>query len=313
MPQPTLEALAAEFKKKYPFLNVEIERQQGLAAYEKFAQETRAGANLRDVVHVADLAGYQRLVADGMILQYRVPTDARFQPAFRIGDARAYIPYKTEIVVPVNDQLVSRAEGDILKTWEGILDPRWKGRVGMVEPAGGTTYAIVMMLLHSPQPNRFGEDFLRKLAEHNPTIYSTTATAIQRLLAGDVHVLFTHWESDALTQLQKGAPIRWYAPSPTPSYGNSPYGISAKAPHANAAKLWQNWFMGEEGARALNTIYNSKSTLDGFTNVVDLPKTDWYMPIQDSFVPAIDDWAKYQTADVDRWSQIFNYKMGSGA
>jgi hypothetical protein len=118
MPQPTLEALAAEFKKKYPFLNIEIERQQGLAAYEKFAQESRAGANLRDVVHVADLAGYQRLVADQMILQYRVPTDSRLQAAFKIGDARAYIPYKTEIVVPVNDQLVSRAEGEVLKTWE---------------------------------------------------------------------------------------------------------------------------------------------------------------------------------------------------
>jgi iron(III) transport system substrate-binding protein len=310
MPQETLEALGAEFKKKYPFLTLEIERQRGLASYEKFVRESRAGTHLRDVVHVADVPAYRRLIADNTILQYRVPADARFPASFKIGDGYAYIPYKTEVVVPVNDLLVSPAEGQVLRDWEGILDPRWKGRIGMSDTSGGAAYATVLMVLHPPVPNRFGADFFQKLAAQDPKIYNNTTTAIERLLAGDIHVLFTHWEADALTQLQKGAPIRWYAPAPVPSYGNSPYGISAHAPHPSAAKLWQNWFMGDEGATALNKIYNSKSTMQGFSNVVDLPKTDWYMPITDAFVPDPDVWAQNQEADIKLWGQIFNYRPG---
>lgn len=313
MPQETLEALGETFKKKYPFLTLEIERQRGLASYEKFSNETRARSHLRDVVHVADIPAYRRLVADKMIMQYVVPTDARFPAAFKIGNGYAYIPYKTEIVIPVNDQLVSKEEGAVLRQWEGILDPRWKGRIGMSDPSGGAAYATVLMLLHPPVPNRFGVDFLKKLAAQQPQIFGNTTTAIQRLLGGDIHVLFTHWESDSVTQFQKGAPIRWYAPPPVPSYGNSPYGISANAPHPNAAKLWQNWFMGTEGATALNKIYFSKSTMTGHTNVVDLPKADWYMPIQEAFVPDPDVWEKNYKDDVALWQEIFNYKPGGGA
>lgn len=310
MPQVTLEALAGEFKKKYPFATVEIERQQGLAAYEKYASEFRSGTNIRDVVHVADIAGYQRLITDNMIMQYKVPTDSRYPAAFKLGDGHAYITYKTEIVIAVNDQLVSKDEGKVLENWEGILDPKWKGRIGTLEPAGGTTYAIVMMLLHPPTPGRFGEDFLKKFAAQEPTIFNNTAVAMERLLAGQVHVLFTHWEADALNRLQTGAPVRWYAPKPVPSFGNSPYGIAAKAPHPNMAKLWQNWFCGEEGATQLNKLYNSKSTMEGFNNVVDLPKADWYMPITDSWVPNPDDWAKYQAGDQQVWSRTLNWKIG---
>jgi ABC-type Fe3+ transport system substrate-binding protein len=310
MPQETLEALGAEFRKKYPFVTLEIERQRGLASFEKFTGETRAGRHLRDVVHVADIPAYRKLVADKTILQYHVPTDARFPAAFKIGDGYAYIPYKTEVVIPVNDQLVSKADGDLLKTWEGILDPRWKGRIGLSDTSGGAAYAATMMLLHPPVAGRFGPDFLKQLATQDPQIFNNTTTAVQRLLAGEIHVLFTHWEADAITQFQKGAPIRWYAPPPVPSYGNSPYGISANAPHPNAAKLWQNWFMGPDGATALNTIYNSKSTMIGHTNAVDLPKADWYMPITEAFVPDADEWEKNQKPDIDLWQQIFNYKPG---
>jgi ABC-type Fe3+ transport system substrate-binding protein len=310
MPQETLEALGAAFRKKHPFLSLEIERQRGLASFEKFSGETRAGRHLRDVVHVADIPAYRKLVADKMILQYRVPTDARFPAAFKIGDGYAYIPYKTEVVIPVNDQLVSKADGDLLKTWEGILDPRWKGRIGLSDTSGGAAYATVMMLLHPPVAGRFGPDFLKRLAAQDPQIFNNSTTAIQRLLAGEIHVLFTHWESDAITQYQKGAPIRWYAPPPVPSYGNSPYGISANAPHPNAAKLWQNWFTGTEGATALNTIYNSKSTMTGHSNSVDLPKADWYMPIVEAWVPDPDEWESNQKSDIDLFQQIFNYRPG---
>ena len=39
IPQATMQAFAKEFNRKYPFVSVEIERQQGLAVYQKFNAE----------------------------------------------------------------------------------------------------------------------------------------------------------------------------------------------------------------------------------------------------------------------------------
>jgi iron(III) transport system substrate-binding protein len=309
MPQANMQGLAKAFNRLYPFISVEIERQQGLAVYEKFNTETRSGSNLRDIVMLADMAATRKLAENKMILNYRVPTDADIPAAFKI-DGYAYAAYLTTMVVIVNDKLVSQEEGKILREWEGILDPRWKGRIGTSYPAGGSVYGPLYMYLRPPTPGRFGEKFLRGLAAQQPQIYNSTATAIERVMAGEIHVLFTHFESDAIPRWEQGAPIRWYAPKPTPSFANAYFGIAAKAPNPNAAKLWMNWLLSEDGATAVNKISASISTLGTHKDQRDLPKAPWYMPVTETFQPDADGWLKYQDADVKLWREIFNYKPG---
>jgi ABC-type Fe3+ transport system substrate-binding protein len=309
MPQVAMQAFAARFNEKYPSINIEIERQQGLAVYEKFNAETRGGANLRDIVMVADVGAYRKLVADGMIMNHRVPNDEDIPDRFKI-DGYAYVAYLTEIVIAVNAQLVSEEEGEVLREWEGILDPRWKGRIGTTYPSGGSSYGPLYMYLHSEYSDRFGEDFLRGVAGQDPQIFSSTATALERLISGETVVQFTHWESHILPKWERGAPIRWYAPKPTPSYGNSYFGIAAKAPHPNAAKLFLNWFMSDEGATAVNEIYSSKSTVSNHVDQRDLPDESWYMPITDTYTPDPDGWIEHRDADVQLWSEIFDFKPG---
>ena len=309
MPQVAMQGLTKAFNRLYPFINVEIERQQGLAVYEKFNTETRAGSNLRDIVMVADMAAYRKLVENKMIMNHRVPNDADIPAKFKI-DGYAYVAYLTTIVVIVNDKLVSQEEGAILREWEGILDPRWKGRIGTTYPAGGSAYGPLYMYLRPPTPGRFGEKFLRGIAAHQPQIFNSTATAMERLMAGEIHVLFTHFESDAIPKFSQGAPIRWYAPKPTPSFGNSYFGIAAKAPHPNAARLWLNWLLSEDGATAINKVYASVSTLSTHKDQRDLPTASWYMPVTETFTPDLNGWIKYHDADVKLWREVFNYKPG---
>jgi iron(III) transport system substrate-binding protein len=309
MPQANMQGLAKAFNRLYPFIEVEIERQQGLAVYEKYNTETRSGSNLRDIVMLADMAGYRKLIENKMIMNYRVPTDAGIPAQFKI-EGGAYAAYLTTMVVIVNDKLVSQEEGKILKEWEGILDPRWKGRIGTAYPAGGSVYGPLYMYLHPPTPGRFGEKFLKGIAAQQPQIYNSTATAIERVIAGEIQVLFTHFESDAIPRLEQGAPIRWYAPKPTPSFANAYFGIAAKAPHPNAAKLFMNWILSEDGATAVNKISASISALSTHKDQRDLPKASWYMPVTETFAPDVDGWIKYQDADVKLWREIFNYKPG---
>jgi iron(III) transport system substrate-binding protein len=260
-------------------------------------------------VMVADVGAYRRLVDDKMIMNHRVPNDADIPAKFKI-DGYAYVTYLTTTVVVVNDKLVSQEEGAILREWEGILDPRWKGRIGTTYPAGGGVYGPLYMYLRPPTPGRFGEKFLRGVAAQQPQIFNSTATAIERVISGEIHVLFTHFEADAIPKWRNGAPIRWYAPKPTPSFGNTYFGIAAKAPHPNAAKLWLNWLLSEDGATAFNKVYASISTLSTHKDQRDLPTASWYMPITETFTPDLDGWIKYQDADVKLWREIFNYKPG---
>ena len=308
IPQGVMQAFGKEFNRKYPFISVEIERQQGLAVYQKFNAETRGGANLRDVIVIADVGAMTKMVADKMMMNYVAPNDADYPAKFKI-PGYAYVIYLTEIVVAVNSALVSEKEGAILRDWKGILDPRWKGHIGTTYPSGGSSYGPLYMFLHG-FPDKFGVPFLRAVAAQKPQIFASTATALERLISGEIQVLFTHWESHLLPRWKKGAPVRWYAPKPTPSYGNTYQGIAAKAPNPNAAKLWMNWILSDEGATAVNKIYASKSTLSTHKDQRDLPKASWYMPITDTYTPDRAGWIKNHDGDVKKWSEVFNYTPG---
>src|SRR5690606_4052996 len=119
------------------------------------------------------------------VMNHRVPNDADIPARFKI-DGYAYVAYLTEIIVAVNSQLVSEEDGAVLREWEGILDPRWKGHMGTAYPSGGSGYGPLYMYLHSEYADRFGEKFLKGVAAQDPQIFSSTATAFQRLVSGEI-------------------------------------------------------------------------------------------------------------------------------
>ena len=60
----------------------------------------------------------------------------------------------------------------------------------------------------------------------------------------------------------KGDKTAWTYPDICPAFANTYLTISAKAPHANAARLFCAWFFTPEGAQAMN-LAQARPTLKG--------------------------------------------------
>jgi len=309
-PLEAMQNVVSVFETKYPGVKVQLLRTTGPQQYQRFLQETEAGQHIADTLLLSDQPLARDLAAKKMLASWRVPTFDRVPESLRIGDF-AYAPYTTDIAIVYNSQRVSEDEAKLLaSSWKSVIDPRFKNRFAIVKRKCGTCYAPIQMFLSPAMEKEYGVPFLRAVAAQRPRVYSDNPIALDRIIAGERDFAFWLWEAVALTKWQEGAPVRWVRPSPTPLFGNSWQAISANAPHPNAARLFQNWMMGEEGARALQLHYGSMTSLGGYPDQRSITKEAWWKPISEVYPVDWEKWEKNYETDMSMWQKIQDTARG---
>jgi iron(III) transport system substrate-binding protein len=297
-PLPPMQAVAGAFQKKYPGIKVQVLRLLGPQQYARFMQETEAKQHIADSLFMGDFPSMQKLINAGHIAEWKVPTRDRVPDDFAVGNF-AYAPIITDIAIIYNVNKLTPEEVEILRAgWEGVLDPRFKGRFTVSTQKCGGCYAPLHMFLDPKFKDKFGPEFVKKIAAQKPAIFSDFQVIIDRVVAGEKDFAFWSAGASAIERFERGQPIRWVQPSPTPAWGNSWQGVSKYAPHPAAARLFQNWIMSEDGARAMQDLYGSVTTLKDYPDTRAITKQPWYKPMKEEYRM---DWA--------RWEQNFNKDM----
>jgi iron(III) transport system substrate-binding protein len=147
-----------------------------------------------------------------------------------------------------------------IKDWQDILDPKWKGQILLVDPRASAAYTPFWNLIIK----EYGEDFLTKLKAQNPIIAAGSAPATQQLAAGEGAIVMPGVQSIITDLKSKGAPVSYVQPPASTGPELVP-GIAAKAAHPNAARLFVDYLMSEEGSKVLNATPGSGSPRDTST------------------------------------------------
>jgi iron(III) transport system substrate-binding protein len=285
--------MADAFDKRFG-IKVQTDRKVGVVGTQQFATEERAGQHIMDVNYSADPAGISDLADEGLYLKFTLPDlSSKLDPGTYIPDL-GYCPKWTEIVISYNPVSIPQDKATALfKTWNGLLDPSLKGRIGMNEPGGGgVPFATYLMFYRHPQ---YGREFLVKLAAQKPRLYPGSAQGREDLAANAISVFIPNWDSVAMEGFLKGDTTQWTYPEIAPAFANTYLCISKHAPHPNAARLFTSWFFTPEGARVIE-LSQAKPTLnnvpDDRTAVALLKKTTWWKPYPESirWVPDMKDW-----------------------
>ncbi|HEY4202764.1 MAG TPA: extracellular solute-binding protein [Devosiaceae bacterium] len=302
-PLEAMKAVATTFEKKYPGIHVEVQRLVGVAQYQKFVQETQAHQYVTDLVSISDQPSIKSLADMGLLADWKIPTSDRFPDDMHVGNF-SYAPYTNDNVIVYNPTKVTPDEVKLLSTWKGLLDPVFKGRIAITDQTCGACYAMVHMATDPKFQDEYGWNFLTALAAQQPTVYSDIISVADRVLVGEKDVGV--WPAEGIPYLKwkQGAPIRWTHPSPTPVEGTNWSAISAFAPHPNAARLFQDWTLGDEGALAYENIYGAVSAMSGVPDQRDVTKEDWYQPITQKYVPDMERWTKDFGPDMERWGKM---------
>ena len=92
-------------------------------------------------------------------------------------NAKKFVPSFTAYSSPLayyNTNVIKPGE---LKLFEDLLDPKWKGKIALVDPRGGST-AVSMAIVYQ----KFGEDFIRNLLTTQSPVIVRNSTPDGRLV-----------------------------------------------------------------------------------------------------------------------------------
>jgi iron(III) transport system substrate-binding protein len=137
---------------------------------------------------------------------------------------------------------------DIPKTYEALLDPKWKGQKIGLETSAGVLHALMPVWGKEKALNYF-----RQLAAQNPVPKESSSIIVQLLGAGEMPLgiglahLFELYS-------RKGAPIDWLPLEPA-VVRVIPMMLAAKARHPSGAKLLYDFLLSAEGQQIIKS-YN---------------------------------------------------------
>jgi iron(III) transport system substrate-binding protein len=152
----------------------------------------------------------------------------------------------TIFTIAINTNLVPPDQEP--RKWSDLFDPKWKGKLEMDDPRGsgpGGTILSGMEALYGP------DDVDQKLAAQNMFFATQAGPLLDALARGEYAVYLSSAHTDVIAQRLAGAPIKQIKPEE--GIGITPIneGLLKNAPHPNAAKLWMEWSLSQEGQQLL--------------------------------------------------------------
>lgn len=238
-------AILLAFSKKYPFIKTDFFRAGSARLFNRIMNEARAGKVLFDLVAVRGLETHQ-LVKAGLLQPYVSPESAAYPAGFK--DSKGYwVDYFDAYnVIGYNTQLVARDQAP--KSWEDLLDPKWKGKIALDEE-NFSWYGAMTQKWGKEKTQRY----MRALAKQDIQLRNGQTLIAQLMAAGEfsVAMVLAHRIEKMKEQ---GAPVEWVTTLDPVTASLHPIGIAAKAPHPNAAKLFVDFILSKDGQQLLLSI-----------------------------------------------------------
>ena len=230
-------AVTDAFTKKYG-VPVKIWRGSSEDVLQRGLAETRADHNVVDVYENSGRE-LEALAREKVLVAVESPTLAQIMPEAVPGH-HLWVGSRLNLVVACyNTNLITAQQ--LPKTWTGLLDPQWKGKLG-IEYEDYDWFATIAQQFQSEKE---GVDFFRKLVSTNGLSVRKGHTLLTNLTAsGEVPLALTVFDFTAKQVKQSGAPLDWFSIGPIPARLNG-VAVSRNAPHPNAALLFHEYMIGE--------------------------------------------------------------------
>ncbi len=233
------------FQKRFPGIQLEGVDQRGRESREKVFAEQQSKNYVVDVV-ISGTDTQNELVQNGYIEKYEAAELASVIPDLVPPDRQNNPRTVSIFSIAINTTLVPPDQEP--KTYKDLMDPKWKGKLAMDDPRGsgpGGTILSGMEVLYGIQ------EVDSKMAEQNIFFATQAGPILEALNRGEYAVFLSSNHTDVIAQRKSGAPIKQIKPSDGVGVTPINQGLVKNAPHPNAAKLWIEWSLSEEGQTVL--------------------------------------------------------------
>jgi len=285
----TANALRDSFRKKYPFIDAQVEEIAGTEVYLRMIQEMKAGlAKGWDVNYLAFDYYNEYLPFQKKFDIFNMARQGVLQIPLKMVDPvhRHVVVVASELqVLAYNKKLVSAQR--LPNSWEGFLKEEFRGRKFMLDirpkevaalvPAWGLERTL---------------DFARKLAAQKPVWVRGNSRAMPLLLSGEQTFLFGPNLASLLRAQEKDKTdsLAYKLLEPVPARLNETQAVLNTASHPHAGLLWLEFLCSPEGQAILDkyepygaSVLAAGSFQEKLTRGLKVSMVDWehYTKMQD--------------------------------
>jgi iron(III) transport system substrate-binding protein len=243
-----VQLLGEAFKKRFPGVDFDYYRGDSTQVSQRFEAETAAGRHAADAIMTTENYG-ELWAAKGWLAKHESPVAAIYLPNSQPADGLWVRFALNTMSFAWNTTLVKADEAP--KTWSDLLDPKWKGKIGMQDPksGGGGAHAWIARMYKDIGDEAKWHDFMDKMGKQIGT-YGEYFPIRESLVAGEIAIQLAAYPDFTEPLKLKGAPVEWGTPDPT-FFVALTMQVSRYAPRPNAAMLFTDFMLTEEAQKIL--------------------------------------------------------------
>lgn len=170
----------------------------------------------------------------------------------------AYAPY---FLSPyVNTKLAPEAP----KSWADLLDGKWKGKMAMNDPSISTgAYSVLLPLILS---KALPADYIEKLGKQDLRMVVSSRDGLEKLARGELPIQLVGSPFDSIEFVRAGAPIKALDLKEGIAATVLVASLVKESPHPNAARVFLNWLLSEEGQQVYSEAKGMGSMRKGMAD-----------------------------------------------
>ena len=255
-------AFKAAFEKKYPFIQFEYFRAGKDKLLSKYLTEIRSGTYLPDV-YQASIFPVTTLQQMGLLTKYRSPEREAYPEALKDKEGYWTAVYLNAMTIAYNTRLV-RPE-DAPKSYEDLLLPKWKGRMGL--DLNKTEWYVAMLQVMGEEK---GKKYMEALSKQKIQARDGNTITGQLLVAGEFPLVVSQYPTSVEELKKVGAPVDWIPLQPHMIY-SIVIAVTVRSSHPAAGRLFVDFVLSEEGQlvmKGLSRIPARKDVLPNPPNLI---------------------------------------------
>jgi iron(III) transport system substrate-binding protein len=283
-----------EFRKKFPFIRIEMIRAPGGQLIQRVKTEAAAGKLAADLVLHSDrglMLGIENLFSD-----YEPPNAKDYLPG-ALASSKLWPNITPGWCIAYHTELVK----DPPKTWMDLTKPEYgDGQIAQViAQSGGTTWTRIMF-----ERQVLGDDYWKKQAATQPVLFPSGAPTSDAMVRGEISIGVLLYNI-AYIKKRDGAPVEIIFPSDGVPLNYYAAGVTKTAANPNAAKLFLNWNMSDEGQ-----AFHIKEL--GYLTALKKPPFNppGYDPaVIKPWAPKFEEYVKLRNEWIEEWNKIYGYRQ----
>ncbi|MCR4707140.1 MAG: ABC transporter substrate-binding protein [Clostridiales bacterium] len=246
MQEAQLQAIEQAFEAAHPDIDMEYYYAGGGKLVTKMTTEAQDGGQIAsDLVWLGDPSDYEAFKANGWLEPYVSPETAHIAAEYM--DPEGYYTAGRLVTMGIA-WFIGVEEEDAPKTWNDLLDPKWKNQIIMTDPsqASTTKYWMAAMM----QSEKYGPAYFEALKANGVELESGT-TATHNRVADASYQVGICLDYVSANLIAEGSPMAFHYTTEDVITMTSPIAMIKGCANEENAKLLMDFILSKEGQEVL--------------------------------------------------------------